>query len=65
MADYFQGSTKEVLISLGEYIAVFAGLQPYSFAVSVSELVDVSQIGFNGCVVIVVLLGMMLQVRSL
>lgn len=64
-ADYFQGSSNEVRISLGEHIAVFAGLHQYSFAVSVSELVDVSQIGFNGCVVIVVLLGMMLQVRSL
>lgn len=64
-ADYFQGSNKEGLISLGGYIAVFAGLHQYSFAVSVSELVDVSQTGFHACVVIVVLLGMMLQVRSL
>lgn len=64
-ADYIQGSSKEVLIGLMEYIAVFAGSHRYSCAVSVSELVDVSQRGFNGCVVIVVLLGMMLQVRSL
>lgn len=41
------------------------GCTTTAFAVFVSELVDVSQIGFNGCVLIVVLLGMLLQVRCL
>lgn len=56
---------KEVLVSLGVIYRRLQGYISTDSAVSVFEVVDISQIGFNGCIVIFVLLGMMLQVRCL